>query len=187
MDTTSQTEPTHHQRANQPLTALLDTVEAAQWGAPSPCDGWTARDVVRHLVDTQREFLTSHGADLGAAPDVDSDPAVAWRDHAGRVADLLADGRLADIAFDGYFGPTTVGKAFEQFYLFDMVAHRWDIARAVGRDASFTDAELDELEAGIASFGDALYAEGICRQGVQAPDGADRQTRVLAQLGRTAG
>src|SRR3712207_7325544 len=40
---------------------------------------------VRHLVQTQREFLTGRGVDLGGEPDVDADPAVAWRAHAARV------------------------------------------------------------------------------------------------------
>lgn len=88
--------------------------------------------------------------------------------------------------FDGHFGPTTIGETLERFYVFDMVVHRWDVARAVGVDDAFTEAELDQLEAGIASFGDALHMEGICQPGVEAAPGADRQTQVLATLGRRA-
>ncbi len=65
-----------------------------------------------------------------------------------------------------------------------MVAHRWDIASAAGRDERFTDAELDQLETGIAGFGPAVHMEGVCKPGVEAPEGADRQSRVLATLGR---
>ncbi len=43
-----------------------------------------------------------------------------------------------------------------------------------------------EQESAAAGWGDALYMEGIGGPGVDAPPGADRQTRLLAALGRTA-
>lgn len=176
--------------ARGPLTDLIETVDAASWSSSSPCEGWTARDVVRHIIDTQRDFLATHGVDLGDEPDVDHDPARAWRDHAGRVQARLDDNDddtdVAAIAFEGFFGPTTVGAALEQFYIWDMVVHRWDIARATGLDAGLTDAEIDEMEQGADSFGDALYMDGICRPGVSAPAGAGRLEIVLARLGRVA-
>ena len=180
------TTATAYDAADQPLTAVLDAVPADRWAAPSPCEGWSARDVLDHLVSTQREFLTGRGAELGDAPDVDADPAAAWRDHAERVAEALADDALAQRAYDGFFGPTTVGATFEQFYVWDMLVHRWDLARAVGADDALSDAELDRVEAGADSFGDALHLEGICRPAVEPPPGADRQARVLARLGRRA-
>lgn len=174
----------HH--ADRPLTALLDTLSPAQWDAPSPCEGWSARDVVRHLIETQRDFLAKHGLDLGDAPDLDRDPAAAWRTHGAAVSALVAQDAVVTTPFDGYFGPTTVGDTLERFYVFDMVVHRWDVARAVAGDDALTDAELDVIEAGIAGFGDALHMEGICKAEVEAPADADRQTRVLAMLGRQA-
>ncbi len=142
------------------------------------------RDVVRHLVQTQREFLTERGVDLGEEPDVDADPAAAWRAHAARVAAAVADETVAEQAHDGFSGPTTVGATLEQFYVWDMVVHRWDVARSAGLDAALTDAELDRVESGADAFGDALYMEGICRPGAEPAGGAGRETRVLARLGR---
>jgi uncharacterized protein (TIGR03086 family) len=182
MDTTA----TRHAAAHLPLTALLDAVPPEAWGNSSPCAGWTAAGVVGHLVDTQRDFFGTHGVDLGPAPDVAADPAAAWRTHAGRVAEALADDTVLGREFEGFFGPTTVGAAFEQFYVWDMVVHRWDVARAVGADAGLTDAEVDRMEAGADSFGPALYMDGICRPAVEVPADADRPTRVLARLGRAA-
>ena len=108
------------------------------------------------------------------------------RAHAGLVARALSDDALPALEFDGFFGPTTVGATFEQFYVWDMLVHRWDIARAVGADASLTDEELDRIEAGADSFGPALNMEGICRPAVEVPEGAARDVRVLARLGREA-
>ena len=172
--------------ADRPLTALLDAVPPADWSRPSPCEGWTAADVVGHLVGTQRQLLTTHGVDLGEAPDVTADPAAAWRAHAARVAAALADDAVPARQFDGFFGPTTVGAAFEQFYVWDMVVHRWDLARAVGADPALTDEELDRIESGADSFGPALHMDGICRPALDVPADAGRQTRALARLGRSA-
>lgn len=178
-----------YRTADAALTAVLDDVAAERWDAPSPCEGWSARDLVRHLVETQRDFLGGHGVDLGAAPDLAADPASGWREHAARVAAALADPDVPAVAFDGFFGPTTLGATLERFYVWDLVVHRWDVARATGAGASgagFSEAELDQLERGADSFGGALHMEGICRAGVEAPPGASREVRLLARLGRTA-
>jgi uncharacterized protein (TIGR03086 family) len=177
---------TQYADADRPLTALLDAVPAPGWDSPSPCAEWTARDVVGHLIDTQREFLSSHGVDLGPAPDVAADPASAWRTHAGRVAGALADDDVPARKFECFFGPTTVGAALEQFYIWDMLVHRWDVARAIGADPDLTDLEVDRMQAGADSFGPALYMDGICRPALDVPADADRRTRVLARLGRAA-
>ncbi len=188
METTGSTTTTsqRYEQASRPLTALLDGLSPQQWAAPSPCEGWDARDVVRHLIDTQRDFLANRGLDLGDAPDVDDHPAAAWRAHSTTVSALISEDAVVTTPYDGHFGPTTIGDTLERFYVFDMLVHRWDVARAVGADDDLTAGELDQLEAGIASFGDAIHMEGICKAGVEVPAGADRLTRVLATLGRRA-
>ena len=120
------------------------------------------------------------------AADEVADPAAAWRAHAERVTEAVSDETVASREFDGFFGRTTVGAAFEQFYVWDMVVHRWDVARAAGLDAGLTDAELERLDRGADSFGDALYTDGICKGGVTAPADAPREVAVLARLGRAA-
>lgn len=188
MDPTPSTPTTlqRYEEADRPLSARLDGLSPQQWSAPSPCEGWDAREVVRHLIETQRDFFAGRGLDVGAAPDVDDDPAAGWRAHRAAVSALIAQDAVVATPYDGHFGPTTIGETLERFYVFDMVVHRWDVARAVGDEDVFTETELDQLEAGIASFGDAIHMEGICQPGVQPPAGADRQTRVLATLGRRA-
>ena len=177
---------TRYDAARRPLTAAIDVVPAEAWSNPSPCEGWTTRDVVRHVIETQRELFAGHDVNLGEPPDVDADPAEAWRDHAERVQHLISDDAVPAIAYDGYFGPTTLGATLEQFYVWDMYVHRWDIAQAAGLDAGLTDAELDRIEQGADSFGDALYMDGICRPGAQAPADPSRLDHLLARLGRAS-
>lgn len=167
------------------LTAVVDAVPADRWSAPSPCEGWTAADVLDHVIDTQRDFLARHAL-------LDSDrpagsPASAWARHRESVRALLADPQVGDREFDGFFGRTTIGATLADFYGFDMVVHRWDLARAVGQETSFSEAELDRLEDSIEGFGDMLYAEGICAPPVAVGPDSSRPEKVLGLLGRRAG
>ncbi len=141
-------------------------------------------DVLDHLLMTQRGLLAERGITLAPAPDIPADPVAAWEEHSTRVAELLDDPQISGIAYEGYFGPTTLGETMDRFYVFDMLVHRWDLARAAGADTRFTDAELDRIEASAASFGPMLYMDGICHAEVQTAPDADRQARVLAKLGR---
>lgn len=169
-----------------PLTAVIDAAPPDAWDRPSPCEDWSARQVVGHLIDTEREFLGRHDVDLGAAPSVEGDPAAAWHQHVDAVRPLVHDPAFVGRDFDGYFGPTTIGETLQRFYFLDLLAHRWDIARAVGGDEAFTGAELDQLEHDIDSYGDVAYTPGVFGPVVEVPDDADRQTRVLARMGRRA-
>lgn len=175
-----------YRTALRPLSAVVEAVPPDSWNAPSPCEGWTAHDVLRHMVQTQRDMLDAQGVDLGDAPDLVADPARAWRHHTDRVLDVLADEAVVRREYDGFFGPTTVGMTLERFYVWDMYVHRWDLARAAGLPAELTDAELDLIEQGADSFGDALHMDGICRPSIDVSTDADRTTRVLARLGRIA-
>jgi uncharacterized protein (TIGR03086 family) len=168
----------------QRLAAVADAVEPARWDDPSPCDGWSAADVISHVVETQRDFLAGHDVDLDAAPDVHNDPAKAWREHAGQVGGLLARPEIAEQTFDGFFGPTTVGEAMALFYGFDMIVHRWDVARATGVGTTFSPHELNQVETSVDGFGDHLYAEGICGAAVDIDPDASREDRLLARMGR---
>jgi len=164
------------------FTAVVNAV--TDWDAPSPCEEWTAADVVLHVVDTQRDFFGQRGQDLGPRPG--GDPASTWRQHLEEVRRVVADDDLVTAQYDGYFGPTTLAQTLADFYGFDLIAHRWDLGRASGHEVQFSDAEMDALETSIAGFGEALYGEGICARPVPVADDASRQARILAALGRRA-
>jgi len=172
---------TFNDRADR-FGAVVDAVPTDRWTAQSPCEKWTAADVVDHVVDTQRDFLSRHQIDAGTRPD--GSPQQLWDAHLRAVRDALADEEVLETRFEGFFGPTTIGATLADFYGFDLVVHRWDLARAAGSDSEFSVGEMDLLETSIAGFGEHLYADGVCANPVPSAPDSTRQERLLATLGR---
>lgn len=174
-----------YRAALHPLSAVVQAVPGSAWDRPSPCADWTAREVIAHIIDTQRDLLTGHGHDLGPAPDL-SNPGAALQHHAEQMLRLVNRDDVVDVTYDGFVGPTTVGATLVQFYVWDMLVHRWDVARATDGDEALSAEELDRIEAGADSFGEALHMDGICGPAVPTPPDADRQVQILGRLGRHA-
>ena len=164
------------------FTAVVDAADDA-WDSPTPCEGWTVRDVVAHVIDTQRDFLTRQDLPAGAQPDL-SDPAAAWRSHRAHATDVLVSPGVAAQEYDGFFGRTTIGATMADFYGWDLVIHGWDVARATGQAWTISDEEADSLHATADGWGDALYSDGICAAPVPVADDASATDRLVARLGR---
>lgn len=164
------------------FTAILEGAQGA-WAAPTPCDGWTVRDVVAHVIETEREFFERQGLEPGPVADM-ADPIRAWHLHRARATEVLASEGVADRAYDGYFGPTTIGESMADFYGWDLVVHGGDVARATGQPWSVTDEEAAALHTTADGWGDTLYSAGICSTPVEVPDDASATDRLLARLGR---
>lgn len=181
------TKPSSHERYEtlaRRFDAVVDTTAPSAWTNPSPCEGWSAADVVAHVVDSEREFLRRAGVPLEERPEVAADPVAGWRRHHDELSGLLADPAVADAAYTGMFGDTTVGAMLADFYGFDLIVHRNDIARAVGVADTFEEEELTMVERAADGFGDHLYGDGVCAAAVEVPRDASRQDRLLGRLGR---
>ena len=160
------------------------TVDATtDWSAPSPCTGWTAADVVDHVVDTERDYLSRMDVDLPARPT--GSPAEVWAAHLAAVRPLVTD-ELRAREYDGFFGRTTMGATLDDFYGFDLVVHGWDLGSSQGAPTTFTDGDMDAMERAFVGFGDHAYDDGVFEQPVDVAEDADRQTRLLARMGRRA-
>ena len=167
--------------------AFADTVAAVpenRWDNPSPCEEWTARDVVRHVVQTPGMFFGMIGREYPEPPSVDDDPdgaVAAARDAMQRALD---DPAIATTEFDGFFGRTSFERAVDRFVNFDLAVHRWDLARATGLDETMPPDEVARLSEEAAGFGPEARAPGVFGPEVDVPPDADPQTTLLGQLGR---
>ncbi|MDT0326900.1 TIGR03086 family metal-binding protein [Nocardiopsis lambiniae] len=173
-----------YSRLSDAFAAVVATVPEERWSSPSPCPDWTAREVVGHVVDTQGMFLGLVGRELGDVPKAADDPVASWDAARAVVLADLADPERAGTAFDGFFGRTTFAEAVDRFLNFDLIVHRWDLARATGGDERLDPDDVRWAREATAAFGDALRGDGVCGPELTPPGDADEQTRLLAFLGR---
>jgi uncharacterized protein (TIGR03086 family) len=102
------------------------------------------------------------------------------------VSDHLHDPDAAAASFEGaVFGHMTFAEGIDRFVSFDLLIHRWDLARAAGFDVTLPADEVARAWEAATAFGDAMRGPNAFGPAVAAPEGADDQTRLLAFLGRT--
>ncbi|MGL5850573.1 MAG: TIGR03086 family metal-binding protein [Phycicoccus sp.] len=171
------------------FTALVEGVpDDETWRSPSPVEGWSARDVVRHLVAWFPAFLESGtGIRLPAGPPVDNDPAAAWRTFSDAVQALLDDTGSASVVFSHiHTGELPLAVVVSRFFTADVFMHSWDLARATGQDETLDPARCAAMLAGMEPVEELMRSSGQYGPRIEVPDDADVQTRLLAFIGRRA-
>jgi uncharacterized protein (TIGR03086 family) len=167
--------------------AFTDRVHAAKrWDAPAPVAGWTARDVVRHLVEWFPPFLAAGaGVKLPSGPSVDDDPVAAWQAQRDGVQALLDDPETPRrMLVNRHIGDVPLDQAIDRFYTSDVFMHTWDLARATGQDDRLDPDFCAALLAGMEPLEDVIRSSGQYGPRVPTPDDADAQTRLLGFIGR---
>jgi uncharacterized protein (TIGR03086 family) len=167
---------------------LIAGIDATQLARPTPCSEWDVRATLDHLIGATWMFaLVNEGHAVGedVAGAGASGPAAALADAA--VANLAS--WRAPGAFDGErtfpFG-TFPADAAAMMNLSEVVVHTWDIAIALGADAT--------IDPGVAKMLDEFYgavsldpyrAHGAFGPEISVDPDASPADRLLAQLGRT--
>jgi uncharacterized protein (TIGR03086 family) len=177
-------EADRYRKLSASMTDTIAGVDEASWGAPSPCEGWTARDVVKHLVDTSGMFLGYIDEPAPSGPSVEDDPLGAFTAARDSVQAALDDPEKANKEYDGMFGRTSFAKSVDGFLAADLVIHRWDLARATGQDEAMPDDEVQRIHEQLAPMDDKMRGPGAFGPKIEPPAGADAQTRLLCFLGR---
>lgn len=171
------------------FTERVKAVADDAWSAPAPCEGWVARDVVRHLVDWLPGYLFGQwNVAARPTPSVDDDPLGAWLAVDGTIQDALDDPAVADSERDTRMGSSTFAEQVDMICTPDVLIHTWDLARAVGLDETLDPGEVARNVAGVEAMppevDEAMRSSGHYGPRVAVPDDADAQTRLLAFMGR---
>ncbi len=167
------------------VTALVRDTAPSAWANPSPCAEWTARDVVRHLVDIHGRFQALVGREPAPHPSVDDDPLGAFAAVRDQMQADLEDPARVDEEYEGRFGRSTFGTAVDGFVCFDLVVHGWDLARATGQDETIDPRDLARVQAAVDAGAETMRANGVIGPPVEPAPGASDQDRLLNALGRT--
>jgi uncharacterized protein (TIGR03086 family) len=118
---------------------VIGKVPADKWTAPTPCPDWTVTQVVGHLAGMNRVFaamLADQSAPRRGGPD--DEPERAFRESAAALLLAFAEPGVLDRTFRSPLGAAT-GAERLQIRLYDLLAHGWDISRAIGQPAQLPD------------------------------------------------
>ena len=166
------------------FTARATEVPPEAWDRPAPCEGWVARDIVRHIGDTTRMFLGRAGVEVPQDPSADEDPVGAWFAVRDTVQAALDDPEVAATSFDTPMGPSTLEETIGRFGIGDVLVHTWDLARATGLDERLDPDEVHRLFEVMEPNDEMMRQGSAFGPKVDVPAGADEQTRLLAFTGR---
>jgi uncharacterized protein (TIGR03086 family) len=169
---------------------VLRSVPAERWDDPSPCEGWSAREVAGHAMAVVNIVAARGGvgeehdvfADLAAF--AGDDPAESFRPIRNRY--LMATDRQGALkrpvksstgsgTLDTFIGRMTT----------DTLVHTWDIARATGVDERLDPDAVAAVYATLTSRDEDL-ARGPGRYGaaVDSTNATSHQDRLLTYTGR---
>ncbi|MGP3977692.1 TIGR03086 family metal-binding protein [Streptomyces sp. 8N114] len=179
--------------------ARVREVPADRWDAKSPCQGWTARDVVAHVINGHRGILAAvHGTSpspahgvavspMAEAPAVEpgADLAAAFLDCRTHMLAMLRDPASAARPLPGGpLGPVPVEQAVDVIGSLELLGHTWDLARATGGDEILDQDAVTRTHQALLPHHAELLATGAFDESVPAPADADAQTTFLCFIGR---
>jgi len=181
-----------YHRAMDAYGDRVHAVPDGQWGAPTPCSEWDVRALVNHVVGENRWavplFAGGTVEEVGDRFDGDllgGDPVAVWDDSAAAAIAAVDDPGAMDRTVHLSFGDFP-GREYAMQLLADLLVHGWDLARGIGADQRM-DPELVEVCRGwFGGVADAYRSAGAVAARPPVPPGADAQTQLLADFGRSA-
>ncbi len=175
-----------YRRLSTRMTEIVEAVPDDAWSSRTPCEDWTARQLVGHLVDVHGRFQGLVGRELVDHPSVDDDPAGAWAAVRDQMQGDLEDPERAAEEYDGGLGRSSFERSVDGFVGFDLVVHGWDLARATGQDDTIDPGEVERLQGMVDGMGDMMRSNGVIKEPVEPGPDASAQDRLLGALGRRA-
>jgi uncharacterized protein (TIGR03086 family) len=172
-------------RISTGFTARVVNVSPGQWVDRTPCPDWAVRDLVAHVIGTQRAVLTRVSGHEQAEVDRDGDLLAQWREASNAIAGALGDPTCAAVIVGGMFGEQPFEALVGRLVCTDLLVHTWDLARATGQDDALDPEALTKAEEFLSVIDEAIRAPGGFAEKIAPSPDADDQTRFLNFCGRT--
>jgi uncharacterized protein (TIGR03086 family) len=177
--------------AHSALRRVVESVNADQWDAPTPCDQWTVTQVLQHAAGDQLAYAAALGG-----PGPDGNPFAPSGQLTGSAAELLepalraAATALAAVAA----GATDVANPLPQGPMaaetvvgacaLDAAVHAWDIATATGQPSPLSGQLATRLMPVATAIVEPLRQYGAYAAALAPEDGDDASAALLRFLGR---
>lgn len=171
------------------MDAVVQRVPADTWDNGSPCEGWTARDVVGHQVavlNGAAQIARTGEMAMPTPPDDVSDPVAVWAEARDGILEALDAPGVLHQQGAYWFGPMSVDDLIGVVQ-WDPLTHAWDVAKATGVEAVIDEGLAQLSYDRISSMRDALAGMNLVGEQVPVPDDADIVSRYLGLVGRDPG
>jgi uncharacterized protein (TIGR03086 family) len=113
------------------LGGVVAGIRPEQLDAPTPCDDFTVRGVLEHMIGGATAFAAAYRGAEPAEPDL-HDPLGSFGGVLGDLAAAMSAPGALDRTVAAPFGPTA-GDTFARFVVLDGLVHGWDLAEATGQ------------------------------------------------------
>ena len=168
------------------FAAALEEVTPDGWQLQSPCELWTARDLVAHLVEGHRGVIAGVQKRQPEPLGPDEDARAAWEEAARTIDEIAGDPDLLAEEIDGPTGKMPAGQIIGQFVAMDLLVHTWDLARTVGADEGLDQPSVARAYEALKPMDAMIRQPYVFGPKLAPPPGADLQTEFLYFLGRRA-
>ena len=179
--------------ARSEFARRLRLVTADDWQRPTPCDDWTVRDLVVHVVGGDRmSAALLRGASREEATairktiDLGDDAVAAFDAEADQVAAAFAEPGAFERTIPHPSGMDMPGARLLGFRIGDYALHAWDLAQAIGADEKLDDNLVQEVWNAFTPLAGVIGKSGVYGAGPtgQVDDTAPLQERLLDLTGR---
>jgi uncharacterized protein (TIGR03086 family) len=166
--------------------AAVRAVTPDKWRAQSPCEQWTARDVVAHVVEGHRGVISGVRGGQSQPLGADEDPRQAWERASRAIDEITGDAQALAREIDGPTGMMSAGQIIGQFVTMDLLVHTWDLARAVGADEHLDEDSVRDAYETLKPMDAMIRQPKVFGPKLEPPLDADQQREFLYFLGRRA-
>ena len=160
----------------------LDKVKGAsnELDSDTPCDEWHVRELMNHMLETQRYFVGSARGENVSPPSptppanlLGDDPVSDFKRAREETMSTYGDKDVLEKA-----GPT-LGIAFA-----DQLLHGWDLAKATGQDSTMPPGLAEAAYETIHGRFTEKQRQGVFKPELQVGAEASAQDKLLAYTGR---
>lgn len=170
----------------------VSRIDADAWHRPTPCSEWDVHALLNHMAGECAwipPLLAGRTiADVGdEVPDdvLGDDPQTAWQRFAEEALVAAEAPGVLTRTVHLSFGDAT-GADYLSEVATDLTIHAWDLARAIGADEQLPGDLVERAYELVDPHIDEWRDAGFFGEPVEVPDDVDRQTRLLAMVGRQA-
>lgn len=181
---TEESTPARYKRLAGLFDSTVEAVDTQGWAKPSPCEEWTARDVLEHVLSSEADIVTKVGLSVDRTVDINQDPLGAWREVRDGMQAILDDPGKAGLTYESLGSRTTLEDTVARFFCFDLIVHRWDIGRAAGKEIVMPAEDVALAHTFLDAMGSMFYDYGASAPAVPVPEDASSQDKLLGRAGR---